>query len=141
MVSSHSYPIGPNKSILLTIVSYLAALLALLYRLIRDPRVPRRSKVILGLAIAYVVNPFDLMPDFLPPLGQVDDVMVVVLALDLLIREAGPEIVREHWCGDGDIIAVIEELRHLLRGVVPEGLAKRVRDWFIRWAVRSTTIQ
>src|SRR5213596_1652299 len=109
MVSLQDYPIGSNESILLSIVSYLAALLALLYRLIRDPRVPRWSKVILGVAIAYVMNPFDLMPDFLPPLGQVDDVMVVVLALELLIREAGPEIVREHWRGKGDIIAVLEE--------------------------------
>jgi uncharacterized membrane protein YkvA (DUF1232 family) len=60
--------------------------LILLRRLIRDPRVPRRRKLVLGAFVAYLVLPFDLVPDFIPIAGQVDDAIIVALALRLVLR-------------------------------------------------------
>ena len=61
---------------------------ALLRRALKDPRVPRRHKLLLGLAVAYLAMPFDLIPDFIPVLGQLDDAVVLALALRGLRRSA-----------------------------------------------------
>jgi uncharacterized membrane protein YkvA (DUF1232 family) len=68
-------------------------------RLIADARVPRRSKLLLGAMLAYLAMPFDLVPDFIPVAGQLDDLLVVVLVLRRVLRSGGPELLREHWPG------------------------------------------
>ena len=68
-------------------------------RLVRDGRVPRRQKVVLGGVAAYLALPFDLVPDFLPVVGQLDDALVVAWALRSVLRASGPELIREHWPG------------------------------------------
>jgi uncharacterized membrane protein YkvA (DUF1232 family) len=78
----------------------LPDLASLLRGLLRDPRVPRGSKVLVGFAIVWVVSPIDLLPEFLPVIGPMDDVIVVALVLRHLVKRAGSEIVREHWRGD-----------------------------------------
>jgi uncharacterized membrane protein YkvA (DUF1232 family) len=78
----------------------LPDLAALLRGLLRDPRVPRGSKFLVGFAIAWVVSPIDLLPEFLPVIGPLDDVIVVGLVLRHLVKRAGSEVVREHWGGD-----------------------------------------
>jgi uncharacterized membrane protein YkvA (DUF1232 family) len=68
-------------------------------RLIADERVPRRSKLLLGAMLAYLAMPFDLVPDFIPVAGQLDDLLVVALVLRRVLRSGGPELLREHWPG------------------------------------------
>ncbi len=68
-------------------------------RLVGDPRVPRSRKLMLLLVGAYLAFPLDLVPDFLPVLGQLDDALVVALALRSLTRAAGSELLSEHWPG------------------------------------------
>jgi hypothetical protein len=58
-------------------------------RLLREPRVPRRAKVALALVVPYLVMPFDLIPDFIPVLGQLDDALLVALVFRYLVRRAG----------------------------------------------------
>jgi len=73
--------------------------LVLLRRLAADPRVPRSRRFLLVLGIAYLAMPFDLVPDFIPIAGQLDDVVVVGLLLRGVVRGAGDGVVREHWPG------------------------------------------
>src|SRR5215208_2527737 len=68
-------------------------------RLLGDPRVPRRRKLLLAASIGYLALPFDLVPDFIPVAGQLDDAIIVVLALRAVLREGGPELLAEHWPG------------------------------------------
>src|SRR6266496_2087017 len=63
-------------------------LLLLLYRLLRDPRVSRADKILAGAVLAYVANPLDLIPDFVPLAGQVDDLFAVSLVLMRLIADS-----------------------------------------------------
>jgi uncharacterized membrane protein YkvA (DUF1232 family) len=69
----------------------LPDLAALLRGLLHDPGVPRRSKVLVGLAMVWVVSPIDLLPEFLPIIGPLDDVIVVALVLRHLIKRAAPD--------------------------------------------------
>jgi uncharacterized membrane protein YkvA (DUF1232 family) len=77
----------------------LAASLVLLRRLICDPRVARRHKLALAGAVAYLVLPFEVLPDFIPVVGYLDDVLVVGLAVRLVLHSAGPAVVTELWTG------------------------------------------
>ena len=87
-------------------VAMLLPNLAVLFKgLIRDPRVPRRSKALLLFGIAWIASPIDLIPEFIPFLGPLDDAVVVALILRRLGRTAGREVVEEHWRGDPMIIA------------------------------------
>jgi uncharacterized membrane protein YkvA (DUF1232 family) len=78
-------------------------------RLLGDPRIPRRHKLPLALLAGYLVSPIDLIPDFIPVAGQLDDAILVGLALRYVARSAGPGIIREHWPGPD------ESLRAVLR--------------------------
>ena len=71
----------------------------LVARLVRDPRVRRGDKLLLVALGGYLALPFDLVPDFVPVAGQLDDALVAALVLRRLVRSAGPELVREHWPG------------------------------------------
>ncbi len=105
-------------------VLMLPNLVKLVGRLLRDPRVPRRSKVALGLAAAYVASPNDLIPEFIPVVGWADDVILLLFAIDSLIERAGPEIVDEHWDGPGDLLGLIREVMGLARNIVPNRLGR-----------------
>jgi uncharacterized membrane protein YkvA (DUF1232 family) len=74
--------------------------LRLLYGLITDPRVDVVDKLLVAGAIAYVLIPEDIFPDFIPLIGEVDDVFVLVMALRQLMKSAGREVMLDHWMGD-----------------------------------------
>lgn len=76
-------------------------------RLARDPRVPRRRRLLLlGLA-GYLVMPLDLVPDFIPVVGLLDDALLVAWVLRAVLRGGGPELVREHWRGSAAGLGVV----------------------------------
>jgi len=77
-------------------------------RLLADPEVPRRRKVALALLVAYLVSPIDLVPDFFPGIGQLDDALAVVLVLRYVFRGGGRELLRESWPGPDSSRALIE---------------------------------
>ncbi len=79
----------------------------LLWALARDERVPRAAKAVAGLAAAYVVSPLDLVPDFIPTIGRIDDIYLTVRALRYLVDSAGYEVVRDLWEGSDEGLALL----------------------------------
>ena len=75
-------------------------LLLLFKDLVKDPRVPRGAKIWLGVAAVWLASPIDLLPEFIPVLGPLDDAIVAAVVLRHLVKKAGPEVVYEHWRGD-----------------------------------------
>ena len=84
-------------------------------RLLGDSRVPARWKVASAFALVYLAFPIDLVPDFIPVLGQLDDAVVVALVLRGLLRSAGPRLMREHWPGPAALLIPLERFA----GAVP----------------------
>jgi uncharacterized membrane protein YkvA (DUF1232 family) len=79
--------------------TFIPDCIVLVTRLTRDSRVPRRRKLLLLGLIGYLALPFDLVPDFIPVAGQLDDALVVALVLRHFVRAGGEPLIRELWPG------------------------------------------
>jgi uncharacterized membrane protein YkvA (DUF1232 family) len=75
-------------------------LLALFRGLLRDPRVPRSSKLWLAASVLWIASPIDLVPEFIPVLGPLDDAIVAALVLRHVLRRTDRRVLTEHWRGD-----------------------------------------
>ena len=81
------------------VAAFIPDCATLFRRLLADGRVPRRAKVVVALLLLYLVTPFDLVPDFVPVVGQLDDAILVAAVLAYVARSAGRELVEELWPG------------------------------------------
>jgi uncharacterized membrane protein YkvA (DUF1232 family) len=98
--------------------TFIPDCIVLVTRLARDPRVPRRRKLLLIALVAYLSLPFDLVPDFIPVAGQLDDAIIVALVLRYFVRGGGEPMIRELWPGPEQSLALI------LRLARPAGLQR-----------------
>ena len=97
---------GPARAV----AGFIPDCVVLFHRLLRDPRIPRRHKLVLGLLVAYLALPIDLVPDFIPVAGQLDDAIAAGLVLRLVLRGGGDALVREHWPGPPASLGVVLRL-------------------------------
>lgn len=93
-----------SRDALLQLVRLVPTCLALFRDIMRDPEVPRRAKIAPALVVVYLAIPIDLIPDFLPGIGHLDDALIVAWALRHLVAAAGRERVAVHWKGDPDTL-------------------------------------
>jgi uncharacterized membrane protein YkvA (DUF1232 family) len=103
---------------------FLPACVTTVKRLRRNPAVPRRAKVALAVAGVWVLSPIDLIPEFLPVIGPLDDVVVVALAFRYAARQVPRDVLLDAWPGDSRIIERL--LGPRAQGPVPEGGTERV---------------
>jgi uncharacterized membrane protein YkvA (DUF1232 family) len=82
------------------LAAILPACATTMWRLRHDPNVPRRAKAALVLAGLWVLSPIDLIPEFLPVIGPLDDVVVVALALRYSARQVPREVLERAWAGE-----------------------------------------
>jgi uncharacterized membrane protein YkvA (DUF1232 family) len=111
----------------------LPDLFALITRLIADPRIDASLKVQLVAVSAYVISPIDLVPDFLLPVGLIDDVVAIAFVLSRAVRimeEAGEDILREHWEGEGDVLAQVQGVAGTADAVLNRFILRRLRGLF-----------
>ena len=96
------------------LASFLPDCVTTARRLRSDPRVPRRAKLAIGFAALWVLSPIDLIPEFLPVIGPLDDVVVVAIALRYAARKVPPEVLFEAWPGRRSVM-------ERLLGLKPDG--------------------
>jgi uncharacterized membrane protein YkvA (DUF1232 family) len=92
------------------LVRFIPDCIVLFRRILADPRVGRRPKLLVGLLVAYLAMPFDIVPDFIPVAGQLDDAILVAFVLRSVLRGSGAELVREHWPGPEQSLALVLKL-------------------------------
>jgi uncharacterized membrane protein YkvA (DUF1232 family) len=89
-----------QKRTVLASIRQLPSYLKLLGKLLFDRRVSKLDKGLVLAAIAYIVSPLDFVPDFIPFLGEIDDLFLLLIALQRLIGNAGRQVLLDHWTGD-----------------------------------------
>ncbi len=99
-------------------------MLLLSARLMVDPRVPAKERLLVAGAIVYAIMPFDFIPDMLPFVGQVDDAYLVALTLLRLMTVTEPHVVREHWRGGGDVVELIGATAMLAGRLLPRRIRR-----------------
>jgi len=85
----------------------------LVCRLAVDKRVPAKHKLKVAGIIAYLIMPIDIIPDFIPVIGYVDDLVLVVLGLNLILNDIDHKILRDNWSGEGDILQQLQKMTAL----------------------------
>ncbi len=95
------------------LAAFLPNLLLLFRGLLRDPRVPLGAKALLLLAVAWVASPIDLVPEFVPVAGPLDDAIVAALVLRAVLRRTDRAVLLQHWRGER---ATLERLLGPARG-------------------------
>jgi uncharacterized membrane protein YkvA (DUF1232 family) len=117
------------KRTLVDVIKQLPAYLRLLGGLLTDRRVSGLDKLLVVAAIAYIVSPMDLLPDFVPFLGEVDDVFLLVLALQRLITNAGRRVVADYWMGSLADLSATNLRRVLIAATffLPRRMRRRLR--------------
>lgn len=119
-------------------------LLLLSARLMVDPRVPAKERLLVAGAIVYAFMPLDLIPDMLPFVGQVDDAYLIALTLLRLMSVTEPNVVREHWRGGGDVVELIGATALLAGRLLPRKirrvLTSRVESPKVSGKQKETTI-
>jgi uncharacterized membrane protein YkvA (DUF1232 family) len=95
------------------LAGFIPDCIVLFRRLLGDPRMPRRYRAIVVALLGYLALPFDVIPDFIPVAGQLDDAVVVALVLRAILRGGGLEMIEEHWPGPRSSLSLILKLADL----------------------------
>jgi uncharacterized membrane protein YkvA (DUF1232 family) len=105
----------------------------LLWRLATDRRVNGKDKVLVGSAVAYFILPFDLMPEaIVGPIGFMDDLVFAVYVLNKVLSSTDPAVLREHWSGSEDVLAVIQRVLNAADSLVETDIAGRLKKMIKR---------
>ena len=112
------------KSRMKNLLMFLPNMIALCARLMIDKRVPKTERALFAAAVIYAIIPFDFLPDMIPFVGQVDDLFLIALTLLRLIDHTDDSVVREHWHGGGDVVALAESVASIAPSLMPRRVSR-----------------
>jgi uncharacterized membrane protein YkvA (DUF1232 family) len=122
-------PVSGAKRTLMSTMKELPNFLRLLGGLLTDRRVSNTDKLLVAGAVGYILLPLDFVPDFIPFLGEVDDLFLLVIALQRLIANAGRAVLEDHWMGDPRQLRSMDLERVLVAAAffLPRRIRRRLR--------------
>jgi uncharacterized membrane protein YkvA (DUF1232 family) len=108
------------------LVRALPALAGMIARLARDPTLPRTAKLALLAAAVYLASPIDLVPDFIPFVGYLDDLLLAAIVLDGILNYVDRDLVLRYWPGNERTLDRLARTARLLAAWVPRGVKARI---------------
>jgi uncharacterized membrane protein YkvA (DUF1232 family) len=112
------------KSRMKNLLLFLPNMVILCAKLMVDSRVPRTERALFAGALIYFIIPFDFIPDMIPFVGQIDDLFLISLTVLRLIDRTDDRVVREHWRGGGDIVALAESAATVAPLLIPRRISR-----------------
>ena len=104
----------------------LPDLIRLITRLVGDPVLPRTAKIALGAAAVYLLSPVDIVPDFIPLVGYIDDVLLAAVLLDGILNWVDRGLVLKYWPGNPESLDTLARTARVLSMWVPRRLKARI---------------
>ena len=112
------------KSRMKNLLLFLPNMIILCAKLMVDKRVPRTERALFAGALIYAIIPFDFIPDMIPFVGQIDDLFLISMTILRLIDRTDDLVVREHWRGGGDIVALAESVATVAPLLIPRRISR-----------------
>ena len=112
------------KSRMKNLLMFLPNMIILTAKLMVDSRVPRTERALFAGALIYALIPFDFIPDMIPFVGQIDDLFLISLTVLRLIDRTDDRVVRQHWRGGGDIVALAESAATVAPLLIPRRISR-----------------
>lgn len=94
------------------LAGFIPDCIVLFRRLLAEDDLPRRNKILIAALIGYLAMPIDLVPDFIPIVGQLDDAIIVALVLRSILRAGGPDLLSQHWPGPESSLNALTRLAY-----------------------------
>ncbi len=113
---------GSAKQVLMLLPNFIK----LLYKMVQDKRVMMEEKALLLGTIAYVISPLDFLPDAIPFLGQIDDLLLVALILKRFINSVDRSVLLEYWEGKDDLLLTIDKILGFAAVFLPRGIYNKI---------------
>lgn len=104
----------------------------LVSRLALDKRVPSKQKLMVGGIIAYLIMPIDIIPDFIPVIGHVDDLVLVVMGLNMILNDIDPKVISDNWSGEGDVLEQMQKITATAERFLDKTVLQRIKKWLRR---------
>lgn len=101
----------------------------LVARLALDKRVSTKQKLIGSGILAYLIMPLDIIPDFIPVIGYVDDLVLLVMGLNLILNDIDQKILMDNWSGEGDVLEKMQQITATAEKFLDKNLLQRIKKW------------
>jgi len=101
----------------------------LVTRLALDKRVPTKRKLMMGGIIAYMMMPIDIIPDFIPILGHVDDMVLLVMGLNMVLNDTDQKVLEDNWSGEGNILQIMQKITANAEKFLDKNVLQRIKKW------------
>ncbi len=126
--TSDPIPVRTRPEILKEAVLLVPNVAKLLFRLLGDRRVPLGRRLSMAAIAAYVASPVDLIPDYIPVVGGLDDVLLLAFAVDYLLSASPEEVITEHWDGSEDALELVRGISGWGVELLPERFRRLFAD-------------
>ncbi len=120
---------GESKHPFMEYLFLLPDLVILIIRLLSEKRIPIRFRIFIGSIVGYLILPIDIIPDFIPFIGYVDDLLIVIFGLNTIMNDVDPEILEYHWSGDRSLLHTIKEITEQAYRFVGKKNLDKIRKW------------
>jgi uncharacterized membrane protein YkvA (DUF1232 family) len=104
----------------------------LITRLAMDERVPTKKKIFAGAIIAYLMMPLDIIPDFIPVIGHLDDLVLVVLGLNMILNEIDKQVLLDNWSGEGNVLDLLQTITAKAETFLDKNIYTKIKDWLAK---------
>lgn len=119
--------LGGKKAKGFEYIMFLPDFFVLFTRLLLDERVKTSDKAFIGGIIAYLIMPFDIIPDFIPVIGYVDDIAVVIYGLNMLLNHIEKQIIIDNWSGEEDVLKLVQNLTVKISNAMNKNVIDKIR--------------
>ncbi len=107
----------------------LPDLFVLVCRLASDKRVPMKKKVVVAGIISYVLMPLDIVPDFIPVIGYLDDLVLIVMGLNIVLNDIEKKVLLDNWSGEGDLLDLMKKISYTAEQFMNKNVLQRIKNW------------